>query len=64
MIGGTKVSEKATKGVQLLRGDPKKALVRLSIPMMIGMSVQTIYNLADGIWVSGLGPEALSLIHI
>jgi len=58
------VSEKATKGVQLLRGDPKKALVRLSIPMMIGMSVQTIYNLADGIWVSGLGPEALAAVGL
>ncbi len=64
MVGGTKVSEKATKGVQLLRGDPKKALVRLSIPMMIGMSVQTIYNLADGIWVSGLGPEALAAVGL
>ena len=58
------MSEKATKGVQLLRGDPKKALVRLSIPMMIGMSVQTIYNLADGIWVSGLGPEALAAVGL
>ncbi|MCA6213795.1 MATE family efflux transporter [Thermococcus bergensis] len=58
------MSEKAIKGVQLLRGDPKKALVRLSIPMMIGMSVQTIYNLADGIWVSGLGPEALAAVGL
>nr|WP_253910276.1 MATE family efflux transporter [Thermococcus sp. 101 C5] len=47
-----------------MRGDPKKALVRLSIPMMIGMSVQTIYNLADGIWVSGLGPEALAAVGL
>jgi len=58
------MSEKATKGVQILRGDPKKAIVKLSIPMMIGMSVQTMYNLADGIWVSGLGPEALTAIGL
>lgn len=58
------MSEKTTKGVQLLRGDPKKAIVRLSIPMMIGMSVQTLYNLADGIWVSGLGPESLAAVGL
>ncbi|ACS90779.1 MULTISPECIES: MATE family efflux transporter [Thermococcus] len=58
------MSEKMTKGVQILRGDPKKAIVKLSIPMMIGMSVQTIYNLVDGIWVSGLGPNALAAVGL
>ena len=58
------MSEKTTKGVQILRGDPKKAIIKLSIPMMIGMSVQTVYNLADGIWVSGLGPNALAAVGL
>ncbi|ASJ07294.1 MATE family efflux transporter [Thermococcus pacificus] len=58
------MGEKVTKGVQILRGDPKKAIIKLSIPMMIGMSVQTVYNLADGIWVSGLGPEALAAVGL
>ncbi|WP_227805180.1 MATE family efflux transporter [Pyrococcus kukulkanii] len=53
-----------TKGVQILRGDPKKAIIKLSIPMMIGMLVQTMYNLADGIWVSGLGPDALAAVGL
>ncbi|USS39879.1 MATE family efflux transporter [Thermococcus aggregans] len=58
------MSEKMTKGVQILRGDPKKAILKLSIPMMVGMFVQTIYNLADGIWVSGLGPNALAAVGL
>ena len=58
------MSERATKGVQLLLGDPKKAIIRLSIPMMIGMLVQTIYNLADAIWVAGLGSEELAAIGL
>ncbi|WP_293255131.1 hypothetical protein [Palaeococcus sp. (in: euryarchaeotes)] len=42
------MSEKATRGVKILRGNPKKAIIKLSIPMMIGMLIQTIYNLARG----------------
>jgi len=32
--------------------------------MMLAMLVQTIYNLADGIWVAGLGPYALAAIGL
>jgi len=46
-----------TKGVQTLLGDPKKAIIRLSIPMIIAMSVQTLYNFVDALFVSGLGQE-------
>ena len=51
-----------TKGVKTLLGDPKKAILKLSIPMIIAMSAHTIYNLADAIWVSGIGPEALAAV--
>lgn len=51
-----------TKGVKTLLGDPKKAIVTLSIPMIAAMSVQTIYNVVDAIWVSGLGADALSAV--
>ena len=44
-----------TKGVKTLLGDPKKAIIRLAIPMIIAMSVQTIYNFVDALWVSGFG---------
>ena len=49
-----------TVGVKTLIGDPKKAIVKLSIPMIIAMSVQTIYSLIDTYWVSGLGADALA----
>jgi len=48
-------NEVETKGVKTLLGDPKKAIIRLAIPMMIAMSVQTIYNFVDALWVSGFG---------
>jgi len=51
-----------TEGVKTLLGDPKKAIIKLSIPMVAAMSAQTIYNLTDAIWVSGKGPEALSAV--
>lgn len=53
-----------TKGVKLLQGDPKKAIIKLSIPMIFAMLVQTLYNLVDGIWVAGLGPESLAAIGV
>ena len=53
-----------TEGVKILTGEPEKALVRLSIPMMISNLTFTLYNFADGAWVSGLGAEALSAIGI
>ena len=49
-----------TNGVKTLFGDPKKAIIKLSIPMMVAMSVQTIYNIVDAFWVSGLGADALA----
>lgn len=51
-----------TKGIEALLGDPKKAIIKLSIPIIIAMFVQTLYTLADGIWVAGMGPEALSAV--
>jgi len=52
----------ATKGVQTLLGNPKKAIIKLSIPMIVAMSVHTLYSFVDGLWVAGLGPDALSAV--
>ncbi len=51
-------SRKATEGIAILLGDLKKAVVKLSIPIIVAMSVQTIYNLTDAFWISGLGADA------
>jgi len=58
------MSQKVTKGVQMLLGDPKRAVIKLSLPMMVGMLVQSLYNLVDGIWVAGLGSNALAAIGL
>ena len=52
----------STRGVQTLLGNPKKAIIKLSIPMMVAMSVHTLYSFVDGLWVAGLGPDALSAV--
>ncbi|MEE9151373.1 MAG: MATE family efflux transporter [Thermoplasmata archaeon] len=53
-----------TKGVKILMGEPKKAIIKLAIPMIIAMSAMTIYNLVDAIWVSGLGINALDAVGL
>ena len=49
-----------TKGIRILEGDPKKAIIKLAVPMIVAMSVQTLYQLIDTFWVSGLGADALA----
>jgi putative MATE family efflux protein len=60
VISAGNAGKKETTGVKTLLGDPKKAIVKLSIPMIIAMSVQTLYSLIDTYWVSGLGADALA----
>ncbi|WP_456478751.1 MATE family efflux transporter [Geoglobus ahangari] len=56
--------DRRTEGVRVLTGEPEKAVVRLSIPIMISNLVFTLYNFADGVWVAGLGAESLSAIGL
>jgi len=62
--GENKFANSRTRGVETLLGDPKKAILKLSIPMIIAMSVQTAYNVADALWVSFLGPDALAAVGL
>jgi putative MATE family efflux protein len=59
---GDGLAEPQTEGVRTLLGDPKKAVVKLSFPTIVAMTFAALYNVTDTIWVSGLGPEALSVI--
>lgn len=56
------MEENRTKGVDTLLGDPRKAIVALSVPFMIAMIAQTANNLIDSVWVAGLGPDALAAV--
>lgn len=55
-----------TKGknsnIELLTGDHKTAIKKLAWPMMVSMFLIMAYNLADSIWVAGLGSDALAAI--
>ncbi|MFQ6012303.1 MAG: MATE family efflux transporter [Thermoplasmata archaeon] len=51
-----------SQGVQTLLGDPRRAIVRLALPMIAAFALQTIYNFVDAIWVAGLGPDALAAV--
>jgi len=53
-----------TKGVKTLLGDPKKAIIKLSMPMIIAMSANTIYNLVDALWVSGFGADWFTEVNV
>ena len=48
------------KNVELMRGEPEKAVKKLAIPIMISMILTALYNIVDGIWVAGLGPTAIA----
>lgn len=52
----------ATAGIALLMGDPKKAILTLSGPMIVAMLLMSTYNLVNAIWVAGLGPDALAAV--
>lgn len=56
--------ETTTQGVKTLVGDPKKAIIKLAMPMILAMSIQTIYSLVDAFWVSGLGANALAAVGL
>ncbi|WP_323736137.1 MATE family efflux transporter [Methanosphaera sp. ISO3-F5] len=48
--------------IELLTGDYKVAIKKLAWPMMVSMFLIMAYNLADSIWVAGLGSDALAAI--
>jgi Na+-driven multidrug efflux pump len=50
--------------ISLLMGDPKKAIVKLSGPMIIAMFLMSTYNIVNAIWVAGLGSDALAAVGI
>jgi len=58
------IDDNVTKGVKDLLGEPKKAILKLSTPMMVAMLVHSLYNIADGFWVAGLGADALASVGL
>jgi len=51
-----------THGVNLLRGNPKEAVKKLALPLMMSMMVISLYNIIDSFWVAGLGADQLAAV--
>lgn len=56
-----------TKEELILNGNINKAIINLSIPLMINSFIQTLYSLVDGLYLSRLGTvefAATSLVFL
>lgn len=53
-------SSDSSNGVDLMLQNPKKALINMSIPLIVSLLITSFYNLIDAAWVSGLGADALA----
>ncbi|MGB9978237.1 MATE family efflux transporter [Methanobacterium sp.] len=58
----TNETKKSNSRIELITGDPKKAIRKLSFPMMLIMLLIVSYNIVDSIWVAGLGADALAAL--
>lgn len=50
--------------IKKLISHPKRSIIGLSIPMIISLLLTIVNNIADAMWVSGLGANALAAIGI
>jgi putative MATE family efflux protein len=62
MSSNNQNTSETNQRISIITGDPKKAIQVLSVPMIISMFLIMAYNLADSIWVAGLGPNALAAL--
>lgn len=49
-----------SSNVDVMLGNPKKALLKMSVPLIVSLLISSFYNLIDAAWVSGLGADALA----
>ena len=42
----------------------KKLIISMSVPMMVSMLVQALYNIVDSVFVSRIGEDALTAITL
>lgn len=54
------LSDDNSDSVDVMLGNPKQALIKMSIPLIISLLITSFYNLIDAAWVSGLGADSLA----
>lgn len=53
-------SNDSSDNIDIMLGNPKRALIKMSIPLIVSLIITSFYNLIDAAWVSGLGADALA----
>ena len=56
------VNETDNERIKLIRGDPKRAIRKLALPMILSMLLMSSNNVIDSIWVAGLGSNPLAAL--
>lgn len=51
-----------TENIEMITGDPKKAINKLSFPIIGSMFLILVNNIIDSIWVAGLGADPLAAL--
>ena len=55
------MSDKA-EDIDMIVNNPRKAIIKLSLPIIISFVFTMLYYIVDSIWVSGLGPGPLAAL--
>lgn len=50
------------KNIKILRGDPRKTLIKITLPMIFSLLLISFNHIIDRIWVASLGTDALAAI--
>ncbi len=56
--------EPERKDVETLLGNPRKAVLAMSVPLFFAFLVEQVQLFVDTAWCSGLGPDKLSALTI
>lgn len=54
----------SNKKVDVLLGDPKKAIIAMAVPIMIALFVAEINTVVDRAWCSGMGSDSLAAVAV
>lgn len=58
------IEKHSAKYKYIIEGPILKSLITLAWPIMLSQLMQTLYNLADTLWLGRVGPEAVAAISI
>lgn len=48
--------------IDILKGKPEKAVMNIAIPIFVYLLISNSYNIVDGMWITGIGKDAIAAI--